>query len=867
MFEPERLVPAAPDATLLSPEHAASSFGPLDPTLHEFLLATARAVAVRGAFRLKGAAALAGQHLSMPGWEDRFGDRRFPGLVLGSDGRGSELIVHPSSGRVISVHHDSLPELAAELGASTPEAFVDALYARAAPLHLRQVLRLHVELDALPDEPVVLLHAVAAALELPMAQTLDLLEQRGAELLWTRCRDALEQWDRKTLIQAHSLRLALEREPDVLQRKRTLDLSVAGLVELPPALATIRGLETLELGGNPCLALDSALALLASLPKLETLSLAACGLRELPVATAQLEALQVLELRANPLDAIDPASLPPNLARLDVRETGLVDESQLGAVRSQRPELHVLFFPETQPHGLAAALRDPAATRILDLSRGLYDADEFLTKLPPLARFPKLEVLRLDNQVELSASEVLRACAGLPLVELRIAALAGAQELDSRLLEPFEQLEILYLGDRYRLRELWPTLARLPALRELHAALGWDPPELTPSRLRVLHLGDVSSDGEPVPEGLAELSELEELSLSGYGDRIPAAVAKLSRLRVLELAFNPEQARERFAALGGLEVLRIRTGGTVVLPDLRAMPRLRELVIDRDSSPPYIEGAIDSLASPSALETLVLVGRPQGPLPDGLARLPLRRLRVEGHDSPTVVGTWLGGLSQLEALTLREVTLTDPKALARLTALRELDVVTVELGDDGAEALMSGPLLHRLRLHGSKLTAFPVGLSRQRALVELTISCGEGFDVLRNAEELRGLEALEHLELSCMFSGKHLPESIAALPRLRRLTLDSAWELDWDQVFTLIAKIPSLRELRACWAKIPKLPAAVAKATALEVINLHQAGLHAVDPAIAKLTRLRELQVTTNPIPSAAVKKLRKLLPWCRVHA
>lgn len=867
MIDPQRLIPADTDAVPLTPASAEAALGPIDETVREFLEATANAQQVRGRFHIKGAAALAAQRLSIPVWDEHFGEQSFPGLGLGYETGGSEFIVLTSSARVISVHHDSLPELASELDTSSPEAFVAQLEARAAPLHLPALLRLHTKLDGLPDEPTLWVHTIAATLELSMEATLSLLALSGSEFLWTHCRDALELWDRKTFIAAHNLRTSLEREPKSLSRKRKLDLSVAGLVELPASIATLRGLKTIDLGDNPNLDVDAALASLAQLPKLDALSLARCNVRQLSGAIAQLPALTKLELGGNPIDTIDPHGLPASLALLDVRETGITDESQLEALRHERPTLQILFSPETKPHGLAAARRDPQGARVLDLSRRFYGNDETLTKLPSLDRFPNLKVLRLDNQVELQANEVLAACDQLELTELSIPGLGGAAQLEPLLLESFQQLETLRLDSRYELHALWPTLAALPALRELRAALSWRKSPLPPTKLQRLHLGEVASDGEPVPPGLALQTELEELSLSGYGDRLPEEIDKLDALRVLELRFNPEHEHQRFAALSGLEVLRIYAGGSIELPDLRQMPRLRELAIAPQQYAPRIGGALDTLADLSELETLVLSGHPRAALPDGLGRLPLRRLELRGDNTPVPIGPWLGELATLETLTLRKVALEAPEALGRLSTLRELDAVETVIGDAAAQALVAGPRLHRLSLRSSELTGFPVGLARQHALVELQISCGDDFDPLRNADELRGLEALEHLELSCIYNGARLPESITALPNLRRLTLDNARELDWDHVFQLIAQIPSLRELRACWATIPALPASVGEATQLESIEVHQAGVKAIDPAIAQLTRLRELQITTNPIASATVKKLRKQMPWCRIEA
>ena len=82
------------------------------------------------------------------------------------------------------------------------------------------------------------------------------------------------------------------------------DLATNELTCLPPELATLVELRTLDLGGNPIRDMAATLELLSHLPHLESLDLQMTGMQSVPREIAQLRGLQSLSLGSNALGAL-----------------------------------------------------------------------------------------------------------------------------------------------------------------------------------------------------------------------------------------------------------------------------------------------------------------------------------------------------------------------------------------------------------------------------------------------------------------------------------------------------------------------------------------------------------------------------------
>lgn len=101
-----------------------------------------------------------------------------------------------------------------------------------------------------------------------------------------------------------------------------------GLTRLPPALAFLQGLQSLDISNNPELGADVAGCLpdaLADLPNLQALVLAHCGLGQVPPVVGELQWLTRLVLTGNPCTALPCRAMAcsERIAVLDVAATHL----------------------------------------------------------------------------------------------------------------------------------------------------------------------------------------------------------------------------------------------------------------------------------------------------------------------------------------------------------------------------------------------------------------------------------------------------------------------------------------------------------------------------------------------------------------
>jgi internalin A len=162
-----------------------------------------------------------------------------------------------------------------------------------------------------------------------------------------------------------------------------LDLSNLGLATLPPALADLTGLETLNLNGNP---LKEWPAWLARLGKLQRLYLVNCGLHDLPTCITQLERLAELYLNHNQL-----CNLPPELAQTSKLATinlGNNAFTHFPAVLLACPRLTTLYIHANRLTALPAAI-----DQLAGLSRLVISDNQCITLPESLGNLAALQYL------------------------------------------------------------------------------------------------------------------------------------------------------------------------------------------------------------------------------------------------------------------------------------------------------------------------------------------------------------------------------------------------------------------------------------------------------------------------------------------
>ncbi len=388
-----------------------------------------------------------------------------------------------------------------------------------------------------------------------------------------------------------------------------------------------------------------------------------------------------------------------------------------------------------------------------------------------------------------------------------------------------------------------------------------------PTFVRPLRLVFDMDELERLPE------DTEALGLPGLDDDLAAAVAKRFELRRLFVAPAGELTKKGLKAIASLTKLTHlvlpHELGDGALDVLSKLSGLRVLVCQGTGAD---AASLKKLAKLEALEVLALgdldaKDKDLGVLED----VPLRA--IDFARGGAITGSGLRGWKALRDLTIRGV---DAKGLEAIVEL-QLEHLDLELG--GAEEVdvtllgqvktlrsLSAPAayepldwiaklrdLRRLRLQRRSFrgpSLEPLGSLEH--LVELCLPDSSVKD--DELEPLAGLKELRALDLkSSMVTGRGL-KHLAKLPRFERLNLFNNIYVDAPGLAE-VAKLPALRVLNLGSCMHP-------------FEDEQRTGL--TDAGVAKLAKckaLRLLNVSGNVITPAAVKKVRKALPGCKVIA
>ncbi|MFN0100698.1 MAG: leucine-rich repeat domain-containing protein [Bryobacteraceae bacterium] len=470
---------------------------------------------------------------------------------------------------------------------------------------------------------------------------------------------------------------------------QSLDVTLCPVADLE-ALAGMKGLRRLWAGDT----FVSDLAPLAGLTELEDLDLHGTGVRdESVVHLARLRALRRLDLQGTSISDAAVATLEQltnletlNLYRTKISNAGLARLSTLTKLR----DIDIRYTRVTAAgyDALRAAL--PRA-RVQYAGGGAREISKLAT---PKGRDPaalNAWVRAIGGTIRPEDGFV--SLRGVPLDAGAIAALTRMPGL--RVLD----LEATDLGDA-----AMATLAGIGTLEELTlnntqvsdaglAALGGL------RNLRRLRLNNTYVEGAAFAEW-PEGSALEELSLLGTpaNDVSIAGVARLGRLQRLVLAESD-----------------------VTGPGLAALTALPLVHLDLSAADVSDNAPLDKFA-----------------------RLRSLRLRDTRITDLTLVRK-LGTLKELESLDLARTRISNVgmEGIAKLTALRELDLSYAELDDTGLEKLAALQQLETLNLDSTNVTDGGVGL-------------------------LTGFAKLRQLDLyHSLLTAKGLEKLRAALPHLR----------------------------------------------------------------------------------------------------
>jgi Leucine-rich repeat (LRR) protein len=160
--------------------------------------------------------------------------------------------------------------------------------------------------------------------------------------------------------------------------------------------------------------------------------------------------------------------------------------------------------------------------------------------------------------------------------------------------------------------------------------------------------------------------------------------------------------------------------------------------------------------------------------------------------------------------------------------------------------------LQSLDLSFNRVSGLLRGLTKLTALRSLHLV---GTGALELPEDLRGLEALDEVYLSCQGL---LPSGLSTAPNLRSLKLFGPVE------FGVLMGFSRLELLDASYTELAELPASIGALASLERLYLHGNVFSHVPDSIARLHHLKSL--TLGGVPQAEVERVKALLPWCSVQ-
>ena len=576
---------------------------------------------------------------------------------------------------------------------------------------------------------------------------------------------------------------------DNLSELRILSLSGNALVgSIPAALGRLPRLESLRLGQN---ALTGPIpSELGSLPNLRVLSLPGNALNgTVPPELGSLANLRSLDLARNDLSGPIPLELTQlsGLISLDIRYSGLCAPSE-SAYQVWLATIRVFFGTSCQDNrspepvgtisvgtltarGLALGVSVAGNFRDPDNDRLIYTATS--SQAETVAASISGSVLWLVPRAAGMATLTVKArdsggLSAIQMVTLTVGSRSGPQG-------DYAVLAALYDGTGgpdWMNSANWKTPA---PLGEWHGVT-------TDAAGRVTGL-DLDFNGltGPLPEALANLSNLESLHLAGNAltGPIPAGLGSLHKLESLGLAFNAltgsiPQALSSLSYLDSPSSSGI--GRTAQVPVyFGELSRLESLDLAGNSLTGPIPGALASLLNLKSLD--LGLNDLTGPIPGALGALSsLESLDLGFNDLTGPIPQTLGSLSQLNSLDLRFNDLTGPipSRLGSLSRLERLDLGRNALTGPIPESLGSLSGLESLDLRSNDLTGpIPSTLG--------SLSRLEQLDLGRNAlngpipESLGSLSSLQALDLRSNELSGPVPDTLGNLSELESLSIRGSW--------------------------------------------------------------------------------------------
>lgn len=371
----------------------------------------------------------------------------------------------------------------------------------------------------------------------------------------------------------------------------------------------------------------------------------------------------------------------------------------------------------------------------------------------------------------------------------------------------------------------------------------WNIPLISASELRK------AKKYESIEEALAEPDKVYHLSLREKKlSALPEDLFKLKHLQRLDLSFNRDMTSldPRIGKLKNLQYISLHSCKLTSLPkEIGSLPNLETLIIESNK-----------LAS----------------VPAEIGNLPkIKELKLS-YNKLTAVPEELYNLTSLENLYLHRNDIADlSDKVGQLTNLKNLTVSHNQVSSIPA-SIKNLKNLRYLTLSGNKLAALPEELGELSKLTMLYV--GKNPDLQKLPESTTKLEKLYDLQLNgCTnLDLEDTFNKLAKLPKLNKIWLQKLGkpiklpknvknlasvkalflnENEYEQgelsrTFDLISAMPELRTLNISNSKLTKIPGNVNKLKNLEYFYAYGNDLTTLPAAIGQLTKLKTLSVSSN---------------------
>jgi Leucine-rich repeat (LRR) protein len=373
---------------------------------------------------------------------------------------------------------------------------------------------------------------------------------------------------------------------------------------------------------------------------------------------------------------------------------------------------------------------------------------------------------------------------------------------------------------------------------------------------------------ESIEEALAEPDKVYHLSLREQKlDKLPEDLFKLKHLQKIDLSFNREMTSldPRIGKLKNLQYISLHSCKLTSLPkEIGSLPNLETLIVESNKL-----GSVPAeIGNLPKIKNLKLSYNKLTSVPEEIYNLTsLENLYLHRNDISNLSDK-VGQLTNLKNLTFSGNQITSvPASIKNLKNLRYLT-----LSENNLTALPEelGELNKLTMLYLGKnagLEKLPESTTKLEKLYDLQLNGCTNLDLEDTFNKLAKLPKLNKIWLQKLGKPIKLPKNVKSLASVKALFLDNNQfeQGELSRTFDLVSGMPALRTLNISNSKITKIPGNINKLKNLEYFYAYGNDLSGLPAAIGQLTKLKTLSVSSNknlkslPPTVGALRKLERL--------